>query len=165
MLNVENTSKNSGMKSPLGFFDLDLNIDKWLEKSSGPLIEQNHQAFRKNADFNEFEEISRNDSIEKNKQTELTSFWLDSKSENIDAEVELTSSGNYENNEDINSSDLDKNKEILQQIRKIMGNLELSDEDEEGSQVNQESTFSNTNQKGFTKPKIIRYKINIVFYS
>lgn len=64
---------------------------------------------------------------------EVTSFWLDSKqsveepTQNYDEEDDEEEFIDKNNNEDLNDSDLNKNAEILSQIRRIMGNLELSD--------------------------------------
>ena len=59
---------------------------------------------------------------------EITSFWMES-GHHID-EDELASKAS-EDEDQCDNSDFNKNSEILQQIRKIMGNLELSDLDDD----------------------------------
>lgn len=75
--------------------------------------------------------------------TEVTSFWLDSKNqESVDNPDEETDDyvDTRENTatgpdlDDLDESDMDKNSEILQQIRRIMGNLELSDIEDESEE-------------------------------
>ncbi len=67
--------------------------------------------------------------------TEVTSFWLSSK-ENInvcddeDAD-DYVDTNNFGEEENEDNDDTNKNSEILQQIRRIMGNLELSDIEDE----------------------------------
>jgi hypothetical protein len=70
----------------------------------------------------------------KNETTEVTSFWLDSKLENNaenpeeeDDYVDTKNNTASGESDELDESDMNKNSEILQQIRKIMGNLELSD--------------------------------------
>ena len=63
------------------------------------------------------------------KKANATSFWIDT----IKNQNNITSNQgeDYQNEDALDSSDLNKNNDILQQIRKIMGNLEYSDADDE----------------------------------
>lgn len=77
---------------------------------------------------------------------EVTSFWMDS-GQHIE-EDEICKDSDEEQLCD--NSDLNKNSEILQQIRKIMGNLELSDlDDEDDEENNSNNNETDLKQKGF----------------
>lgn len=127
---------NLSSKSPLGFFDRDSNARQWLETNRSS--------------------SSRRPPVNPSKsRPDATSFWLDS---NLAAGTESMETGRNENemtmneaaagatyvetNEDDDPNSLKlassgNNVEILQQIRKIMGDLELSDEDEDEEDFNE----------------------------
>lgn len=62
---------------------------------------------------------------------EVTSFWMESGQQIEEEEEEELISKASEHEDQCENSDFNKNSEILQQIRKIMGNLELSDLDDD----------------------------------
>lgn len=87
--------------------------------------------------------VDKSVSLKNGETTEVTSFWLDSKNqESVDNPDEETDDYvDTRNNtatgpglDDLDESDMDKNSEILQQIRRIMGNLELSDIEDESEE-------------------------------
>jgi len=85
-----------------------------------------------------------------NQNIEATSFWLDSKSS-------IEPSNQIEKvNEDSNESDLNKNTEILSQIRKIMGNLELSYVELENEDVQRDDAENqNSNEDHYSYEHVI----------
>jgi len=110
---------------------------------------------------------------------EITSFWLDSKQSleeptsqtNVNNEEEEEEGGDEEiykqqfsNNDDdddaLNESDSNKNTEILNQIRKIMGNLELSDVELDNNETSEqkydyETTTNDENQYDYEIEHVI----------
>lgn len=124
---------NLSSKSPLGFFDRDSNARNWLETN---------RASSSRPPVNPLKPGSSG------LRTDATSFWLDSnlvgaesmetgRNENEMTMNEAAAGATYvETNEDDDPNSLKlassgNNVEILQQIRKIMGDLELSDDEEE----------------------------------
>ncbi|CAF0853387.1 unnamed protein product [Brachionus calyciflorus] len=84
------------------------------------------------------------------KEHEVTSFWLDSKQQiEVDSDEEqsqIKTNKELDLDEELNTSDMNKNTEILQQIRRIMGNLELSDVDDEEDDDNNSQNESVKNK-------------------
>ena len=111
-----NTLRQQGNLSHLKGIEVNKNseIDSnmWLEKTS----------YSQNSLNDEMENNSKVDDARD--QNNVTSFWLDSKHN-----IEETCVGQVDktNQDDMENSEMHKNSEILQQIRKIMGNLELSE--------------------------------------
>ena len=120
-----------------------LKINKWLETNN--LVE-----FSTTATSNQSSSqsslikkltvgINNNENKEKLINNEVTSFWLDSKQNEQTEENENYEQEEFEQ-EDVEEEEGDletsKNTEILNQIRKIMGNLELSDLDENENENN-----------------------------
>ncbi len=124
-----------------------------LEKERNTLISNLRGASSQgmsNFSSQEFESIFNNNNNNNNKTsylpsvsiekaettTEVTSFWLSSKEKSACDEEEVENKYVDTNNRDeetdeFDESDSNKDSEILQQIRKIMGNLELSDIEDE----------------------------------
>jgi hypothetical protein len=139
---VSKYSPGSVLKSPVGFFNKNIIADtNWFEE------DKKKSAEHKQTDESMLE-ANKNTSESRNAAAELTSFWLNSKQsinvedsyqnekteEDHDGE-ECDSESNYTrpslNNDTADESSETKNIEILQQIRKIMGDLQLSDGDDD----------------------------------
>ena len=116
-------------------------ITKWLETNN--LVELSSTSSAPSSS------LPKTKTSENEKPNELTSFWLESKKIETTVEEEETNGevvvdeqedeDDEEENEEDNAQNEDmlgtsKNTEILNQIRKIMGNLELSDLDDENDQ-------------------------------
>lgn len=97
----------------------------------------NSYSHTNNIEKSSFDLEKSTSSLKNNDTTEVTSFWVDDQKQksqeqdriNEECEEDTKCSQNEEEEmtEELNESDMHKNSEILQQIRKIMGNLELSD--------------------------------------
>ena len=145
----------TGLRSELNSSESQLQINKWIGNN-----ESIQELSNRNRLLTNMDKIS--DLSEDN--TNATSFWLDSKEKIEDKSEEINESNNNNNeededvaeeeeeeegggeeeetgNDDLDTSDPNKNLEILQQIRKIMGNLELSDIDDEVDNENNYSGF------------------------
>lgn len=117
--------------------------------------------------------------LEKNsKKSELTSFWLDSKQNEADLsddeiiveqETQMPSSSleNDQKEQDLQEdiSDSARNDEILQQIRRIMGNLELSDVEDEPDEDEEQNYEEENEQKYFESVKGILIDSKFYFYT
>jgi hypothetical protein len=140
-------SPGSVLKSPAGFFDKNL-----IAQADWFGAEKRHHSAE-----NSLLEVNKNTSDSQSAAAELTSFWLNSKHSVLQNESyrnttrtndddernekELNSISNHnqpslDDNETAataegNESSEKKNVEILQQIRKIMGDLQLSDAEDE----------------------------------
>ena len=127
------------LKSPARFL---------TSEHEGEVAQQQKEIARNNNNNNYNYSEYNNASYESN-ANDLTSFWLNSKHSLVNLESEQSKE---QEEEDIDDS-VEKNNEILQQIRKIMGDLQLSDaEEQEEEQV--ASTNETSDQMGFLKEKM-----------
>jgi coiled-coil alpha-helical rod protein 1 len=114
-----------------------LKINKWLETNN--LVELSTTTSNNSSSQSSLAKklaAANNNEREKLMNNEVTSFWLDSKQNE-----EMEGNENYEQEEYEEEEvylETSKNTEILNQIRKIMGNLELSDLDENENENNED---------------------------
>jgi hypothetical protein len=129
---VSQYSPGAALKSPVGFFNKNIIAEtNWFEENTSKSLD------RKQIDENLLVETKKNTSESRNVVADLTSFWLDSKQSiiaedsNEHEKSEDKNDGADSTKDDTGDEATEKNVEILKQIRKIMGDLQLSDLDDE----------------------------------
>lgn len=141
-------------KSPLGFFDHDLEAKTWLEKSIGATSslgqqQQSGVETKKKPPASASSAASISLQMNNIKANELTSFWQEDENAQTndlaqeqhqeDNEEEVGLSGfSLGGNANTANSDM-LHATVIQQIRNMMGNLDMSDDEEETNR-NQLST-------------------------
>jgi hypothetical protein len=143
-LNSLKMSTFESMNSNLDYIDNQVHSHQWLIKTSSLNSNTNLGVNGENKTT----KANVNEKLNPNNNPELTSIWLDSKNSldeslnNVDyssmnSKVIIEDSqddsnhNNFHKGEEESINESGKNNEIMQQIRKILGNLELSDAEDE----------------------------------